>query len=45
MSPDLSSLLVALGIFSVGFISIGPNILAITPSHLHQPKAAQGKNL
>ena len=29
MSPEISSLLLALGIFSVGFISIGPNILAI----------------
>lgn len=29
MSSEVSSLLLALGIFSVGFISIGPNILAI----------------
>ena len=29
MSPELSNLFLALGIFSVGFISIGPNILAI----------------
>ena len=29
MSEHLSSLLLALGIFSVGFISIGPNILAV----------------
>ncbi len=29
MSPELTSLILALGIFSVGFISIGPNILAI----------------
>lgn len=29
MNPDLTSLLLALGIFSVGFVSIGPNILAI----------------
>ena len=29
MSNEVSSLLLALGIFSVGFISIGPNILAI----------------
>jgi amino acid exporter len=29
MSPDISNLLLALGIFSVGFVSIGPNILAI----------------
>lgn len=29
MSSDISNLLLALGIFSVGFISIGPNILAI----------------
>jgi len=29
MSHELSSLFLALGIFSVGFISIGPNILAI----------------
>lgn len=29
MSPEISSLLLALGIFSVGFVNIGPNILAI----------------
>ncbi|MES0879536.1 LysE family translocator [Roseibium sp. SCP14] len=29
MNADLASLLLALGIFAVGFISIGPNILAI----------------
>jgi len=29
MSPEISNLLLALGIFSVGFVSIGPNILAI----------------
>lgn len=29
MSDELSGLLLALGIFSVGFVSIGPNILAI----------------
>lgn len=29
MSPEITSLLLALSIFSVGFISIGPNILAI----------------
>jgi len=29
MTADLASLFLALGIFSVGFISIGPNILAI----------------
>ncbi len=29
MSPEISSLLLAVGIFSVGFVSIGPNILAI----------------
>ncbi|MEM9631828.1 MAG: LysE family translocator [Pseudomonadota bacterium] len=29
MNADLASLLLAIGIFSVGFISIGPNILAI----------------
>jgi len=29
MSDDLASLFLALGIFSVGFVSIGPNILAI----------------
>lgn len=29
MSDDLASLFLALGIFSLGFISIGPNILAI----------------
>jgi len=29
MSGDLASLFLALGIFSVGFVSIGPNILAV----------------
>ncbi|MBN9669757.1 LysE family translocator [Roseibium aggregatum] len=29
MSDELASLLLALGIFSVGFVSIGPNILSI----------------
>jgi len=29
MSPEILNLLLALGIFSVGFVSIGPNILAI----------------
>ena len=29
MSPDVANLILALGIFSVGFVSIGPNILAI----------------
>jgi threonine/homoserine/homoserine lactone efflux protein len=29
MSEDLASLLLALGTFSIGFVSIGPNILAI----------------
>ena len=29
MSPELSSLVLALSILAVGFISIGPNILAI----------------
>ena len=29
MNPDLANLILALGIFSVGFVSIGPNILAI----------------
>ncbi|KMW57080.1 Threonine efflux protein [Candidatus Rhodobacter oscarellae] len=29
MSPEIYSLFLALGIFAVGFISIGPNILAI----------------
>ncbi|MEM8791900.1 MAG: LysE family translocator [Pseudomonadota bacterium] len=29
MSAEISSLLLALGIFAIGFISIGPNILAI----------------
>lgn len=29
MSPELSSLFLALGIFATGFVSIGPNILSI----------------
>ena len=29
MSDELASLFLALGVFAVGFISIGPNILAI----------------
>jgi len=29
MSEHLTSLFLALGIFSVGFVSIGPNILAV----------------
>lgn len=29
MNPDVANLILALGIFSVGFVSIGPNILAI----------------
>ncbi|WP_156510641.1 hypothetical protein [Labrenzia sp. OB1] len=29
MSEDLASLFLALGIFLVGFVSIGPNIMAV----------------
>lgn len=39
MSPEISSLLLALSIFSVGFISIGPNILAIIGTSMERGRA------
>ena len=40
MSPEISSLLLALGIFSVGFVSIGPNILAIIGTSMGRGREA-----
>lgn len=40
MSADISSLLLALGIFSVGFVSIGPNILAIIGTSMERGREA-----
>ncbi|MFW8637322.1 LysE family translocator [Cribrihabitans pelagius] len=40
MSAEISSLLLALGIFSVGFISIGPNILAIIGTSMERGRGA-----
>ena len=40
MSPEISSLFLALGIFSVGFISIGPNILAIIGTSMERGQDA-----
>lgn len=40
MNPEISSLLLALGIFSVGFISIGPNILAIIGTSMERGRDA-----
>ncbi|MEM6610130.1 MAG: LysE family translocator [Pseudomonadota bacterium] len=40
MSPEFSSLLLALGIFSVGFVSIGPNILAIIGTSMERGRDA-----
>ncbi|WP_035900955.1 LysE family translocator [Labrenzia sp. DG1229] len=40
MNADLASLLLALGIFSVGFISIGPNILAIIGTSMERGRAS-----
>ncbi|MCR9122745.1 MAG: LysE family translocator [Phyllobacteriaceae bacterium] len=40
MSAELSSLLLALGIFSVGFVSIGPNILAIIGTSMERGRHA-----
>lgn len=40
MSPEISSLLLALGIFSVGFVSIGPNILAIIGTSMERGRDA-----
>ncbi len=36
MNEDLASLLLALGIFSIGFVSIGPNILAIIGTSMNR---------
>lgn len=40
MNADISSLLLALGIFSVGFVSIGPNILAIIGTSMERGRDA-----
>ncbi|MEO1316809.1 MAG: LysE family translocator [Pseudomonadota bacterium] len=40
MSAEISSLLLALGIFSVGFVSIGPNILAIIGTSMERGRDA-----
>ena len=40
MSAEISSLLLALGIFSVGFVSIGPNILAIIGTSMERGRNA-----
>lgn len=40
MSAEISSLLLALGIFSVGFVSIGPNILAIIGTSMNRGRGA-----
>lgn len=40
MSAELSSLLMALGIFAVGFVSIGPNILAIIGTSMERGRHA-----
>lgn len=40
MSPGISSLLLALGIFSLGFVSIGPNILAIIGTSMERGRDA-----
>ena len=40
MSDEISSLLLALGIFSVGFVSIGPNILAIIGTSMERGRDA-----
>lgn len=40
MSAEMSSLLLALGIFSVGFVSIGPNILAIIGTSMERGRDA-----
>lgn len=40
MSEEISSLLLALGIFSVGFVSIGPNILAIIGTSMERGRRA-----
>ncbi|MEM7547645.1 MAG: LysE family translocator [Pseudomonadota bacterium] len=40
MSAEIYSLLLALGIFSVGFVSIGPNILAIIGTSMERGRGA-----
>ena len=40
MNVEISSLLLALGIFSVGFVSIGPNILAIIGTSMERGRGA-----
>jgi len=40
MSADVTSLLLALGIFSVGFVSIGPNILAIIGTSMERGRTS-----
>lgn len=40
MSAEISSLVLALGIFSVGFVSIGPNILAIIGTSMERGRGA-----
>lgn len=40
MSAEISSLLLALAIFSVGFVSIGPNILAIIGTSMERGREA-----
>ncbi|MEL7000947.1 MAG: LysE family transporter, partial [Pseudomonadota bacterium] len=39
MNDDLTSLFLALGIFAVGFISVGPNILAIIGTSMQRGRA------
>ncbi|MET1414688.1 LysE family translocator [Roseibium sp. HPY-6] len=43
MNADLTSLLLALGIFAVGFVSIGPNILAIIGTSMERGRVAGAK--
>lgn len=43
MNADLTSLLLALGIFAVGFVSIGPNILAIIGTSMERGRASGAK--
>ncbi|MEM7189641.1 MAG: LysE family translocator [Pseudomonadota bacterium] len=39
MTPEISSLLLAMGIFAVGFVSIGPNILAIIGTSMERGRS------
>ena len=43
MNADLTSLLLALGIFAVGFVSIGPNILAIIGTSMERGRVSGAK--